>query len=114
MVAIGQEFEGFAKGQILSLDDKAQDVPASTATETIKELILGVYLEGWGLFLMERAQTQVPVADATQLHHLSHHIHDIRGILNQRRRISMSGRKPFVRHAHVHPSRLRRCFLHRN
>jgi len=83
VISFRQISDGFPERYVPVLHHEVEDVPAAAAPEAIVKLVLGIDMERWGLLLMKRAQSQVPVARAPQLDDLSDDVDNVNGLLHK-------------------------------
>ena len=80
--ALGEEFDRFDKGDAVDLLDKLEDIAPYFAAEAVVDLPVGVDAEGWGFFLVERAETKKVAALLGELDVFGDHFDDIGGVAN--------------------------------
>ena len=70
IIAVGKIFNGIRERKVLMFSYKAEDIASGSAPEAVVELVFRIHLERRGLFLVERAKPDVPVARAAQMDRL--------------------------------------------
>jgi hypothetical protein len=81
VVSVGKIFDGIDKSEVLMFCYKTENVAPASTSETVVELVLSIYLERRGFFLVKRAQPDVTVARPAQLHRLANHIDNVDRLL---------------------------------
>jgi hypothetical protein len=90
IVTVGKIFNGIRERKVLVFSYKAEDIASALAPEAVVELVFSIHLERRCLFLVERAQPDVPVARPTQTDRPAYHLDNIHCLLYQSGNIGIS------------------------